>query len=60
MSGAMVRSRAILNSQWEKPSGFFLNLEKKNFLNKSIPELIDEKGNTQTDMNKIMEMQYSF
>ena len=59
MSGAMARSRAILNSQWEKPSSFFLNLEK-NFLNKSIPELIDENGRTHTDMNKIMEMQYSF
>ena len=60
MSGAMVRSRAVLNSQWEKPSSFFLNLEKKIFLNKSIPELIDETGNTQTNMNKIMEMQYSY
>ena len=29
MSGAMIRSRAIINSQWEKPSSFFLNLEKK-------------------------------
>ena len=56
----MVRSRAVLNSQWEKPSSFFLNLEKKNFLNKSIPELIDETGNTQTNMNKIMEMQYLY
>ena len=56
----MVRSRAVLNSQWERPSNFFLNLEKKNFLNKSIPELIDENGDTQTNMNKIMEMQYSY
>ena len=60
MSGAMVRSRAVLNSQWERPSSFFLNLEKRNFLNKSIPELRDENGDTQTNMNKIMEMQYLY
>ena len=29
MSGAMIRSRAKINSQWEKPFSFFLNLEKK-------------------------------
>ena len=60
LSGAMIRSRAILNSQFEKPSSFFLNLEKRNYLSKSIPELIDKEGNTHTDMIEIMEMQHAF
>ena len=60
LNGAMVRSRATINSQWEKPSSFLLNLEKKNFLNKSIPELLDNEGNAHTDIKEIMEMQHSF
>ena len=60
LNGAMIRSRATINSQWEKPSRFFLNLEKKNFLNKSIPELIDQNGDTHTDIEEIMEMQHTF
>ena len=60
LCGAMIRSRAALNSQWEKPSSFFLNLEKKNYLNKSIPELIDDDGEIHTDLAKIMAMQHSF
>ena len=60
LNGAMIRSRATINSQWEKPSRFFLKLEKKNFLNKSIPELIDQNGDTHTDIEEIMEMQHTF
>ena len=56
----MIRSRALINSLWEKPSSFFLILEKKNYRNKSIPELIDRDRNTHTDMVEIMEMQHTF
>ena len=60
LSGAMICSRAVINSQWEKPSSLFLNLEKKNFLNKSIPEWIDQNGDIHTDMREIIKMQYNF
>ena len=35
----MIRSRDQLNKDWEKPSKYFLNLEKRNYINKSIPLL---------------------
>ena len=37
-----------------------MNLEKKNYLNKSIPELLDIDGHTHTDMTEIMGMQHDF
>ena len=42
MRGNQVRSREEFIKGWEKPSKFFLNLEKKNYINKTIVELIDE------------------
>ena len=41
MKGHQIRSRAELSANWEKPSRFFLNLEKRNYLNKNITELLD-------------------
>ena len=40
MNGAVIRSRANWLEYGEKPSKFFLNLETKNTINKSIPELM--------------------
>ena len=45
---------------WEKPSKFILNLEKRNFLNKNIPSLKDELNNTISDCKKILTMQKDF
>ena len=39
IKGSMIRSRAQLNKDWEKPSKYFLNLEKINYINKSILSL---------------------
>ena len=60
IKGSIVRSRANLVGNWEKPSNFFLNLEKRNYLNKNIPSLMDENNRTITDSKKILEMQKSF
>ena len=49
MSGNMVRSRALTENEWEKPSKYFLNLEKKNFLDRRIPALILDDGSETTD-----------
>ena len=60
LKGHQVRSRAELSAHWEKPSRFFLNLEKKNYLNKNISELLDENDVKITDSDKILKMQQSF
>ena len=41
IKGSIVRSRASLIDNWEKPSKYFLNLEKRNHVNKKIPSLTD-------------------
>ena len=45
--------------QWieegEKPSSFFLNMETKHFINKTIPKLVNEKGETICKQDKILE-----
>ena len=60
MRGHQVRSRAELTANWEKPSKFFLNLEKKNYLNKTISELLDENDSKVTQPENFLEMQYTF
>ena len=60
MRGYQIRSRAELTSGWEKPSNFFLNLEKKHFLSKTISELVDENDNKVTDSVEILKMQQKF
>ena len=55
----MIRSRAQLNKDWEKPSKYFLNLEKQNYINKSIPTL--SVNNTLiTNSKEILKQQQSF
>ena len=39
----------------EKPSKFFLNLEKRNFINRQMKKLIDEEGNAIQDKNILFE-----
>ena len=60
MRGYQIRSREEFIKGWEKPSKFFLNLEKKHYVNKTIVELIDENQNKLNDPAKILEMQRSF
>ena len=58
--GSMIRSRANIIDNWEKPSKVFLNLEKRNFTNKNIPSLITEDERVITDSKKILVMQKDF
>ena len=55
MEGLMIRSRAQIIEQGEKPSAFFLNLEKKKNVNKYLNKLIDETGSEITENKKIIE-----
>ena len=59
IKGCIIRSRASLTDNWEKPSKYFLNLEKRNHVNKNIPSLID--GDTEIiDSAKILTLQRDF
>ena len=55
----MVRSRAQLNKDWEKPSKYFLNLEKRNYINKCIPSLTVH-GKKITNSKDILKEQHKF
>ena len=59
MKRSMIRSRAQLNKDWEKPSKYFLNLEKRNYINKSIPSL-NINDNMVTDSKEILKQQQLF
>ena len=59
MKGSMIRSRAQLNKDWEKPSKYFLNLEKRNYINKSIPSLTVNET-VITDSREILKQQHTF
>ena len=59
IKGSMIRSRAQLNKDREKPSKYFLNLEKRNYINKSIPSLI-VNDITLTDSKDILREQHKF
>ena len=57
--GAIIRSRANIIDNWEKPSKYFLNLEKRNYTNKNIPSLTKE-GKEITCSKDILTMQKDF
>ena len=59
IKGSMIRSRAQLNKDWEKPSKYFLNLEKRNYINKCIPSLTIN-GKPTTDSKEILIEQHKF
>ena len=56
----MIRSRAALIDNWEKPSKFFFNLEKRNYVNKNIPSLKDENDHEIFDSAEILLLQRNF
>ena len=60
MRGHQVRSRSEIMASWEKPSRYFLNLEKKHYINKTILELSTENDQKITDPQKILELQKDF
>ena len=59
IKGCIVRSRASLTDTWEKPSKYFLNLEKRNHVNKNIPSLLHNDSEI-TDSATILNLQRDF
>ena len=60
LKGNQIRSRYLHTKDWEKPSKYFLNLEKKNFLNKNINELKNKDDKIINNPNEILKMQAEF
>ena len=56
----MIRSRARWVELGEKSSKYFLNLKKRNFINKSITELKTSEDKVTKDQNEIINMQKNF
>ena len=53
IEGSIIRSRAKWLSEGEKPSKYFLNLESRNYVNKTIPRL-DVNGKIIDDQTEIL------
>ena len=60
LQGTLVRSRARWIEFGEKSSKYFLNLEKRNFVNKSITELKLSKDKSTKDQKEILKLQREF
>ena len=57
IDGVMLRSRCQYEDLGEKPSGYFLNLESRNYTNKVMTKIVDESGNEYTNAKDIIEQQ---
>ena len=55
MEGVLLRSRGRWLEKGEKPTKFFLNLEKRNFISKSILELHSDHDGVIDDPSKILD-----
>ena len=60
IDGIIVRAKARWHLQGEKNSKYFLNLEKKHYIEKSIPKLINDKGEEIKDLPDIIKEQQKF
>ena len=60
MKGAIMRSRARWETLAEKPTKYFLSLEKRNFVGKTIYRLRAKDGNIITDAKGILQEQENF
>ena len=56
----LLRSKANWHENGEKCSQYFCKLEKKNFIKKTITELIDDTGHHISDKSKILLQQHDF
>ena len=54
MRGHYVRSRMQWTEEGEKPSKYFSNLETRNFVNKTIPKLVNERGDIIHDQKQML------
>ena len=53
----MLRSRCRYEELGEKPSGYFLNLENRNFMDKVITKLVDTNGEEYNNSADILNLQ---
>ena len=60
VEGLILRSKATWYEMGEKNSEYFCKLEKRNFVNKTISELIDSDGNHFTDQSLILAEQVNY
>ena len=60
IKGAQIRARSLKLNEGEKPSSYFLSLEKANYINKTILEIYDIKNNLIKDREGILNAQKSF
>ena len=55
--GVMLRSRCRYEELGEKPSGYFLNLANRNFMDKIITKLVDTNGEEYNNSADILNLQ---
>lgn len=60
IKGNILRSKAQWIESGEKPTQFFLNLENKNYTNKTIPKIVLENGEEIVSQEKILQTQKDF
>lgn len=60
IEGVMLRSKCRYQDLGEKPTKYFLNLENRNYTNKTISKLIDEDGKEYTETKDILNLQKDF
>ena len=58
--GIMTRAKVRWLKDGEKNTKYFIGLEKRNFLNKSVTRLINDQNETITDFKSILEEQKTF
>ena len=58
--GAMIRAKAKWLKDAEQNTTYFFNLEKRNYINKTIQQLINDKGDTITDFKEVLAEERSF
>ena len=54
LSGQMIRSRAEWLHESEKPTKYFMSLERQNYINKIIKKIIDPTGKIYTKQEEIL------
>ena len=60
IKGIIFRSRAKWYEEGEKNTEYFLNLEKRNYINKNMSEIFDNNNVLQTDNSKILKINAAF
>ena len=54
IKGLFIRSRAKWIEEGEKPTKYFLNMEKRNYINKTVTRIVDKNGKQITNQNDIL------